>query len=103
RTEVVRRLDASQESLDDHTTATSAVARVAALTAVAKALLGDDFVVIPRFTLIAGQGTEVEKALNNSNSGALLDYVTNTLRIDFPVDTWLYGVARVRGQMRVWE
>ena len=29
-------------------------------------------------------------------SGALLDFLTSTAGIDFPVDEWLYGVARVR-------
>jgi hypothetical protein len=38
----------------------------------------------------------------------LFDFLVNppdptTPRLDFPVDTWLHGVARVRGKMHAWE
>lgn len=103
RTEVQRRFDAAQTAFDAHAAATSAAARAASLTSAAKALLGDDFLIVPRFVLPAIQGDEVEKALDASATGALLDHVTNALDIPFPVDTWLYGVARVREQVRAWE
>lgn len=103
RAEVQRRLDAAQTAFDAHDAAASAAARAASLTSAAKALLGDDFMIVPRFTLPAIQADEVEKALNATTSGALLDHVTNALNIPFPVDTWLYGAARVRDPLRAWE
>jgi hypothetical protein len=36
-------------------------------------------------------------------SGALFSFLKTTLSIDFPVDDWLYGVARVRPMLRAWE
>src|SRR5262249_3785556 len=35
--------------------------------------------------------------------GRLLDYLTTTAKLDFPVDEWLHGVARIRPNMRMWE
>ena len=39
-----------------------------ALTAAAKALLGDDFQIVPEFTVSAAQGAEWANAVNASNS-----------------------------------
>ena len=33
----------------------------------------------------------------------MLAHQTTTLGVDFPVDDWLYGVARVRGKIASWE
>ncbi|HEV7921894.1 MAG TPA: hypothetical protein VGR02_13980 [Thermoanaerobaculia bacterium] len=88
RAEVTRRLDASQAALD-----------AAKGDQAAKALLGDDFLVLPTFTLAAAQGDELEKSLGAD----LLRFLTDTKKIPLPVDTWLYGVARVREPMRAFE
>ena len=101
--EMDRRLAESQTLLDQHDAAAQATARVEALEGAAKALLGDDFLIIPEFSLGAAHGDEIEKALGASQSGALFDHLENTMQMDFPVDTWLYGVARVREKMRAWE
>jgi uncharacterized protein YdcH (DUF465 family) len=96
-----KRLSAAQAQLDAHDAAATPSERVAALQAGAKALFGADFVLIPEFTLNPDQGLEWEKAF--AASGDLLDYQTNTLKVDFPVDDWLYGAARVREKLRHWE
>ena len=83
--------------------ATSAGAARDAVTAAAKALLGKDFVIVPRFTLPAAQADEWNNAKTAADSGALLNYLTTTLQIDRPVDEWLTGVARVRPMMRSFE
>ena len=101
--EVTRRLAASQALFDQHDAAAEQPARVKALESAAKALLGEDFTIIPEFNLAAAQGDEMENALAASQSGALFDHLVNTVQTDFPVDTWLYGVARVRDKMRAWE
>lgn len=96
-----RRLAEAQAQLDAHDAAAASAEKVAALQAGAKALFGPDFVMIPEFTLSAEQGVEWEKAFNDS--GALLNHLTGTLNVDFPVDEWLYGAARVREKLQHWE
>jgi hypothetical protein len=83
--------------------AASASDQVQAIQAAAKALLGGDFQIVPEFTLSPAQGGEWANALGAFNSGKLLDYLKNTENIDFPVDEWLYGAARVRPMLHSWE
>ena len=75
--------------------------KVSTLTEAARLLLGEDFQMVPEFTLSAEQGTELENAFNNQ--AQLLDHQTTTMGNDFPVDDWLYGVARVREKLGAWE
>lgn len=60
-----------------------------------KALLGDAILVVPRFTLSADQADEWQNAFDARD--ALLAHAS-TLH-EFPVDDWLYGVARVRPKL----
>lgn len=69
----------------------------------AKLLLGDDFQMIPSFTLSPAAGDAVANAWSHSASGDLTKYSRETVGRDFPVDDWLHGVARVRDKMRQWE
>jgi hypothetical protein len=101
--EVDRRLKESKALFDQHDTTTGAPERVQALEDAAKVLLGDDFLIIPEFSLGAAHGDEIEKSIDASESGSLFDHLVNTVGVDFPVDTWLYGVARVREKMHAWE
>jgi hypothetical protein len=89
--EVQRRVDAADERLAAHDPV-----------AAAKALLGEDFVVIPEFTLEPDQAREWREALDASDT-TLLRHLNEELGVEEPVDEWLYGVARVRPPMRVWE
>jgi hypothetical protein len=73
--------------------------RLRALEAAAKALLGEDFTLVPAFTLATPQGDELDNALAASRTGALFTH----LSVDFPIDTWLYGIARVRDKLHAWE
>jgi hypothetical protein len=84
-------------------TAASSADQVQAIQAAAKKLLGDDFQIVPEFTLSPQQGGEWANALGSFNNGKLLDYLKNDQKIDFPVDEWLYGVARVRPMLHSWE
>jgi hypothetical protein len=107
--ELDRRLAAAKAQLDAHQEAAAAPERVRALERAAQALLGADFRIFPEFGVTAAQGQELQNALNASRSGDLFKYLTtppdaNTPALeDVPVDTWLYGVARVRTKMRAWE
>src|SRR5437879_13805413 len=53
--------------------------------------------------LSAAQGRERGNAINASTSGDLFTYAKTTLKVDFPVDEWFYGAARVRQPLRYWE
>jgi len=83
--------------------AASASDQVAAIQAAAKLLLGADFQIVPEFTVSTAQGGEWANAVNASKSGDLFTYLKTTLKIDFPVDEWLYAAARVRPPLHSWE
>ncbi|MEP6986982.1 MAG: hypothetical protein ABI970_15355, partial [Chloroflexota bacterium] len=98
-----KRLKDAQTQFDAHSAASTSKAQVDALLAAAKALLGDDFRIIPEFTLSASHGSEWEKAYTAGSNGELLKFQTDDRQVDFPVDDWLYGVARVRDKIHHWE
>jgi len=81
----------------------SATEQASLLAAAAKALLGDDFLLVPEFAVSAAQGAEWANAVDEADSGAPFAYLKSTLGIDFPVDEWFYGAARVREPLRQWE
>jgi hypothetical protein len=97
------RIDTVNAHLSAAASAGSPADQVTALTAAAKALFGDDFRIIPEFAVSPAQGGEWANAVNASNSGNLFTYLKNTLKIDFPIDEWFYGAARVRAPLRYWE
>jgi hypothetical protein len=97
------RLAASQDLLDRHDAAAEPAARVKALAAAAQALLGEDFRICPEFALAPAAGDELENALGASQSGSLFEHLVDTAKVEQPVDTWFYGVARVRERLRAWE
>lgn len=97
-----KKRDATQKALDDAAAATTHVAQVAAVEAAAKALLGDEFCIIPEFGLTSTQANEWANAVTQSTGGALLNYLT-TSGVDLPVDEWLCGAARVRPMLRAFE
>lgn len=101
--ELERRLGQAATQITAHDDSADPADRAAALAAAGKALLGEGFTVIPEFGLAPGQGDELAAALAASRSGELFEYLRATARVDFPVDTWLYGVARVRDRLRTWE
>ncbi|MCW5557782.1 MAG: hypothetical protein KIT22_08120, partial [Verrucomicrobiae bacterium] len=106
--ELDRRLALSQDLFDEHDESAVPAAQVKTLEKAAKALLGEDFVIYPEFSLSAPQGDELENAVNASLTGDLFQYLTNPPEPErdpdaFPVDTWLYGIARVREAMHAWE
>ena len=95
--------DVSQDvqSALDNLAASSADAQLATLQDAARRLLGEDFVALPEFMLNAEQMLELQNCL--ADQAQLLDHQRTTLGSDFPVDDWLYGVARVREKAAAWE
>jgi hypothetical protein len=100
RDETERRSDAATAAMTVHGTAEGAPAKVAALQDAVHALLGDGFLFVPEFRLSPEHGSEWQQALAASTGGALLAHLATETEIEFGVDEWLYGVARVRTQLR---
>lgn len=94
-----KRLDAADGYLAGLPTAADARARVNLLLEAGKALLGDDFRLFPAFALRNDHANEWANAFNDT--ARLLDFAGK--QTPFPVDDWLYGVARVREKMRHYE
>ena len=94
---------AAKAQLAAYDAASDGPTRTAAAVAAAKALFGDDFRIYPEFALSAAQAGEWANAADASTSGALLNYLKTTARVDEPVDEWLGGVARVRPAMHALE
>jgi hypothetical protein len=92
---------AVQTLLDEYNSTSISTEKVQKLTKAAKILFGEDFQVVPEFNLNMEQADELQNCLNNQNK--LLDYQKNTLLNDFPIDEWLYGIARVREKLGAWE
>jgi hypothetical protein len=101
RTAVETRRDAVQTQLDAHDAAALATDQVQALQLAAQALFGDEFFIVPEFGLAVAQADEWANAV--AASPTLLSYLTTTAAIDFPVDEWLAGVARVRPMLHAFE
>jgi hypothetical protein len=102
--EIDRRLALVTVQFGLATSAATAAVRVKALDAAARALLGEDFRVYPVFSYAAAQATELGNAVAASTGGSLFSYLTappdpGRDPLDFPVDTWLYSIARVREKM----
>jgi len=98
---LVERLALVQTALQAHDATASGKAKVARLEDALHAMFGEDFKVVPRFPVTVAQGAEWALAVAASRDDALLRHAA-TLH-DFPVDDWMYGVARVRERVRDWE
>ena len=93
-----KRVDVINNKLTDHDAAADPEERVQILTDTARSVFGNEFVLVPEFTIPDKQATEWNNAY--TDRATLLDYQKTQLKNDFPVDDWLYGVARVRDKMR---
>jgi hypothetical protein len=100
-TDLQNRLTTAASLLTDAAAVTEGKARVDLLLQAVKQLFHEDFKVVPSFTMPADKADEWANSYGATNQ--LLDYLINTNKVDFPVDEWLYGVARVREKMYHWE
>ena len=104
-TEVTGRTAAVDSALADAAAAANPATAAALLVAAAKALFGDEFVLVPEYALAPERATELANAW--ADRQRLLRHLTGAppdgLGIDFPVDDWLYSVARVREKLGLWE
>lgn len=96
-----KRLAEVDARLNTYDTTTTPDEQVGALIEVGQILFGKDFRMIPGFTLSEIKRDEWENAWNARDD--LMVYLTDEQEVDFPIDDWLYGVARVREKMHHWE
>ncbi|MDQ3691225.1 MAG: hypothetical protein M3406_14565 [Chloroflexota bacterium] len=75
--------------------------RLGLLADAVKRIFGAEFQIVPEFTLSNEQGSELQQSF--ADRAQLLDYQMNVKASDFPVDDWLYGIARVREKVAAWE
>jgi hypothetical protein len=101
KTEVDRRLTLSQAAIDAHEASASPAVRVDRLQAAGRLLLGEDVTLVPVFALPAAHAAELGNAYAASHD--LTDYLRTVEKVDFPVDDWLHGIARVRDKLFAWE
>jgi hypothetical protein len=92
--DLTARIDAAQAAVDDPG------ASLDALTAAARQVLGDEMRLVPRFSLDVERAAELVNCVAGS-PGLLADLQAAGRR--YPVDDWLYGVARVRDPLAAWE
>jgi hypothetical protein len=85
----------------DAAATTNAADRLGLLADAARRIFGAEFLIMPEFTLSAEQGSELQQCFNDR--AQLLGFQTTVQSSDFPVDDWLYGVARVREKVAAWE
>ncbi|MBD1857944.1 MULTISPECIES: hypothetical protein [Leptolyngbya] len=100
--DIVLRLQTIQTQFTTYDNSANPETRLTAVQAVAAALFGDDFKLIPEFTLAPDAGASWQNAMTASLNQDLFSHLS-AAGIDFPVDDWLYGIARVREKMRHWE
>jgi hypothetical protein len=96
-------VEVGKRAADANALLTKTPLTIDAAQAAAKKLFGDDFQVIPSFTLRSSSAADVSAARTHFQNGGLTQYVVDTVGREFPVDDWLHGVARVRDKMRHWE
>lgn len=75
--------------------------KIAALIKAAKTILGDEALLLPRFTLNSTSAAEFNNALTDKDQ--LLSFIKATENSLFPVEDWLGGIARVRDKAHHWE
>jgi hypothetical protein len=94
------RIDGAKADLTALPGIASSQARVKQLQAAARRVLGDEMRLVPRFRLPESRGFEFGNCVGAA--AALLTDLRAAGR-RFPVDDWLYGVARVRDKLGAWE
>ncbi len=101
-TEIAGRLTASAAALAEADAAATDPEEARATVDALRALLGEDVLVVPEYTLPDALGDSLHDAFDDSDD--LVRHLTQApVSRDFPVDDWLHGVARVREMPRLWE
>ena len=92
-----------QDLLNQHDSESNPPEKVALLQQVAHLLFGEDFKLIPHFTLSDEHRAEIVNCLSAPAQDHLLQYQRTDQGVMFPLDNWLYSIARVREKLASWE
>ncbi len=92
-TDVTKAFDAKLARVND--AATKPPQKVTLLAEMAKSLLGDDFVLLPKFSFT----NLADVVTANGDRAQLLKHVRDVLKLPLRIDEWLHGVALVRRNM----
>jgi len=103
RKELDKRIAAADAALQAHDATSDPLARVSALQEAGSAMLGEEVRLIPEFSFNADRAAELANAHAASTSGALTQFLRTQRGVDFPVDDFLHGIARVREKLHAWE
>lgn len=95
--DIGKRITAVTDKLAAHDAEAAPEKRIELLAEAARLVFGDQFVLVPTFTLAALQGAEWTNAYQNRAS--LLDFQRDERANPFAVDDWLYASARVSRKM----
>jgi hypothetical protein len=101
--ELKKRIAGADNAIQAHGTTSDPLARVSALQQAGTAMLGEEVRLIPEIKFTAERAAELATAHAASTSGALTQFLTKQRGVDFPIDDFLHGIARVREKMQAWE
>ncbi|MGH8601917.1 MAG: hypothetical protein ACREXR_03800, partial [Gammaproteobacteria bacterium] len=99
-TDITDRITRS-EALVTGSATKSPAQKIDALTQAIRLMLDTDFAILPEFPINGALAAEFQNSLHDN--AALLSFLTGNLQKDFPVDEWLYGIARAREKMGQFE
>jgi hypothetical protein len=101
KTDLHARLDRSKELIDEAKITTDNKRQVDLVQEAVEQLFHEDFKVVPEFS-VSGESAD-EWAKSYAAKDQLQKHSIEEEKIDFPLDDWLYGIARVREKIHHWE
>ncbi|SKB39550.1 hypothetical protein SAMN05660776_0938 [Salegentibacter holothuriorum] len=101
KNDLVKRVNKAQAILNKAIPLSAGKKRVEMLQEAGRQFFGDDFKMLPEFEMPRENAAEWANSFNNRSK--LLQHLENSEEISFPVDQWLYGLARVREKAKAWE
>ncbi len=99
--DLTKRTAKAQQLIDEAVLLSFGKKRVELIQKAGKIIFGEDFKMVPEFDLPEIQANEW--ANSEADTAQLLDYLTNIEKRDFPIDEWVYSLARVREKIHHWE
>ncbi len=96
-----KRLGNAKENLRKADLLSAGKKRVELLQEAGSQIFGEDFKMIPEFEMPHENAEEWSNSMDNQE--LLLKHLKDLEKINFPIDHWLYGMARVREKAKAWE
>lgn len=100
KVDIGKRADKAQQLIDEAVLLSPGKKRTEIVQSAAKAIFGEDFKMIPEFEVPGQQADEWLNSYLDQNQ--LLSHLVKE-EGDFPIDEWMYSLARVREKIHHWE